>query len=206
MSPTSKVRQMRRVGPILIATVAILTAGADAQAHDPPLFAVFKAFCVDTGASPDAVKSAVEAAGGKQHAAPGATASPLPMTVATWDITTDGHSLNVSAGTQQVAAVRNRPEENSNQCIVNSFVNDDASIEAIRSWVGVPPANILRGNPAIYFYNYQQLGSVRSTLPTDKVAYHMAEIEGRVWSLVVLQSQDGASVQLVHQLAPPVPR
>ena len=80
---------MHRVGPILIATVAILTAEADAQVHDPPLFAVFKAFCVDTGDSPDAVKSAVEAAGGKQHAPAGATASPFTMTVTTWDITTD---------------------------------------------------------------------------------------------------------------------
>ena len=70
---------MRRLGPILIATVAILTAGADAQVHDPPLFAAFKAFCIDTGASPDAVKSAVEAAGGKQHAPPGAVTSPFPM-------------------------------------------------------------------------------------------------------------------------------
>ena len=197
---------MRRVVPILIAIVAILTAGADAQVQDPPLFAVFKAFCVDTGASPDAVKSAVEAAGGKQHGPSGATASPFPMTVTTWDIATGGHSLNVSAGTQQVPPVQNRPEANSNSCAVMSFANDDASIEAIRDWVGVPPANILRGNLTTYFYNYQQLGSVRSALPTDKVAYHMAEIEGRVWSLVVLQSQDGASVQLVHQLAPPVPR
>jgi len=34
----------------------------------------------------------------------------------------------------------------------------------------------------------------------------MAKVEGRIWSLVVLQSQDGASVQLVHHLAPPIPR
>jgi len=131
-----KVRQLRR--PMLIATLAILAAGADAQVHDPPLFAAFKAFCVDTGARPDAVKSAVEAAGGKQHAPPGATAWPFPMTVTSWDITTGGHSLSVSAGTQQAPPVQNRPGENSNQCIMRSFVNEDASIEAIRSWVGVP--------------------------------------------------------------------
>jgi hypothetical protein len=197
---------MRGLRPILIATVAILTAEADAQVHDPPLFAAFKAFCVDTGASPDAVKSAVEAAGGKQHAPPGETAWPIPMTVTTWDITTDGHSLNVSAGTQQAAPVQNRPEENSNQCIVNSFVNDDESIEAIRNWVGVPPANISRGNPTIYFFDYQESGSARSALPTAKIAHDMAKVEGRIWSLVVLQSQDGASVQLVHHLALPIPR
>src|SRR5215470_6041271 len=101
---------MRRLGPILIATVAILTAEADAQVHDPPLFAAFKAFCLDTGANPDAVKSAVEAAGGKLLAPPGTTAHPFPMTVATWDITAGGASLNVSAGTQQVPAAQNRAE------------------------------------------------------------------------------------------------
>jgi hypothetical protein len=89
---------------------------------------------------------------------------------------------------------------------VSSFVNDDASVEAIRNWVGVPPANVLRGNPTIYFFNYQEQGSARSTLPTAQTAYDMAKLEGRIWSLVVLQSQDGASVQLVHHLAPPIPR
>jgi len=195
---------MRRLGPLLIATVVILTAGAEAQVHDPPLFSVFKAFCVDTGASPDAVRSAVEAAGGKLSAHPGATAWPFPMTVTTWDITAGGHSMNVSAGTQQVPPVQNRPQMNSNQCMVRGFVNDDASVEAIRNWVGVPPARISRGNPTIYYFDYQELGSGRSTLPTTTNAYDMAK-EGRIWSLVVLQSQDGASVQLVHHLGPSVP-
>jgi hypothetical protein len=197
---------MCRLGATLFATIAIMTAGADALADEPPLLAAFRAFCVDTGANPDAVKSTVEAAGGKQQTPSGATAWPFSMTVTTWDITTGGHSLNVSAGTQQVPSIRNRPQANSNQCIVNSFVNEDASIEAIRSWVGVPPANVLRGDPNTYFYNYQQSGSVRSPLPTDEVAYHTAEIEGRVWSLVVLQLQTGASLQLVHHLAPSIPR
>jgi hypothetical protein len=93
---------MRRLGPILIATVANLTAGADAQVPDPPLFAAFKAFCVDTGASPESVKLAVEAAGGKQHGPSGATAWPFLMTVTTWDVTTGSHSMYVYAGTQQV--------------------------------------------------------------------------------------------------------
>jgi hypothetical protein len=92
---------------------------------------------------------------------------------------------------------------------VTSFVNDDASIEALRDWVGIPPGHVLRGNPTIYFFDYQEQGSVRSALPTksahDKSAYDMTKVEGRLWSLVVLQSQDGASVQLVHHLAPPTP-
>jgi hypothetical protein len=173
---------------MLIAT-AFLTIGAEAWAHDPPLFAAFKAFCIDTGANPDAMKSAVEAAGGKQHGA-GATEHPFKMT----------------AGTQQASPVQNRAEENSNQCVVTSFVNDDASIEALHNWVGIPPGHVLRGNPTISFFDYQEQGSVRSTLPTSKSAYDMAKVEGRLWSLVVLQSPDGASVQLVHHLASPIPR
>src|SRR5215471_9999910 len=102
---------MRRLGPILIATVAILTAGADAQVHDPPLFAAFKAFCVDTGASPDAVKSAVEAAGGKQRVPRSATASPWPKTVTIWDTTTGGHSMYVSTGTQRVPPMGGGPKQ-----------------------------------------------------------------------------------------------
>ena len=196
---------MRRLGLALIAT-AILTAEVDAQAHDPPLFAAFKAFCVDTGAHPDAVKAAVEAAGGKLLAPPGATTFPFPMTVTSWDITAGGASLNVSAGTQQVPPVQNRAEENSNQCVVKSFVNDDTGIQAIRNWAGVTPSLVLPGNPSISHFDYQEQGSVRSKLPTAKVDYDKAKIEGRIWSLVVLQAQDGATVQLVHHLAPPIPR
>src|SRR5215831_5330456 len=213
-----KVRQMRRLEPILIATIAILTAGTDAQVPDPPLFATFKAFCVDTGASPASVKSAVEAAGGKQRVPPSATASPWPMTVTIWDVTRGGHSMHVSAGTQQVPPMGGRPEENSNHCTISSFVNEDASIEAIRNWVGVPPAYFSRDNRIHYFFDYQELGSplvgivtphyraVRSTLPADKTAYDRAKVEGRIWSLAVTRFQDGASVDLAHYLAPPIPR
>jgi len=209
---------MRRLGPILIGIVAILTAGADAQVQDPPLFAAFKAFCLDTGANPDTVKSAVEAAGGMQRVPPGATASPWPMTVTIWDVTTGGHSMWVYAGTQRAPPMGGRPEANSNHCTVRSFVNEDASVEAIRNWVGVPPDHISQGNPVLYSFNYQELGSpivgivvphyraVRSTLPADKTAYDRARAEGRIWSLGVLQSQDGASVQLMHDLAQPIPR
>ena|SRR5690242_461373 len=194
---------MLKLGRILIAT-ALLTPGAVAQAHDQPLFAAFKEFCINTGAQAAAVKSAVEAAGGKQHAA-GATAQPFPMAVTTWDITVGGASLNISAGIQQVPAVQSRAEANSSQCGVTIFVNDDASIEALGNWVGVPPGHVLRGNPTMYFFDYQEQGSVRSATPLAGSDYDIAMADGRLWSLVVLQSQDGASVQLVHHLASSIP-
>jgi hypothetical protein len=167
---------MRRLGPILIASVAILTAGVEAQAHDPPLFAAFKAFCIDTGASPDAVKSAVEEAGGKQRVPPSAMEESLwPMTMTIWDITTRGHSVFVSAGTLQVPPMGGRPEENSDHCAVSSFVNEDASIEAIRNWVAVPPDHISHGN---HTFLYQELGSPIVGIVTDLRSRRTSGLDG----------------------------
>src|SRR5262249_43044605 len=135
-----------------------------------------------------------------------------------WHITTGGHRMHVSTGTQRVHPMGGRPEANSNHCIVSSFVNEDASVEAIRNWVGVPPDHISQGNPVLYSFSYQELGSpivgivvphyraVRSTLPADKIAYERARAEGHICSLVVLQSHDGASVHLTHDLAQQIPR
>ncbi len=55
----------RYLGFILIVTLGAPVADAQAQAVQPPLFAAFKSFCVNTGGGPDAVKPAVEMAGGK---------------------------------------------------------------------------------------------------------------------------------------------
>ena len=111
-----------------------------------------------------------------------------------------------------------RPEENSNHCTVRSFVNEDASIEAIRNWVGVPPDYVSQGNPILFIFHYQELSSpivgivtphyraVRSTLPADKIAYDKAKAEGRTWALDLLQAQDGARAGLAHYLARPIPR
>jgi hypothetical protein len=89
---------------------------------------------------------------------------------------------------------------------MNTIYKHDAINNSIHNWVGIPPGHVLRGNPTISFFDYQEQGSVRSTLPTSKSAYDMAKVEGLLWSLVVLQSQDGASVQLVHHLASAIPR
>jgi hypothetical protein len=101
---------------------------------------------------------------------------------------------------------------------VSSFVNEDASIVAIRNWVGVPPDYISRGNPILYSFHYQELGSpivgivtphyrvIRSPWPADKIAYDMAKAEGRIWAIDMLQAPYGARVGLTHDLAPPISR
>src|SRR5476649_1842329 len=127
----------RYLGFILIATLNSLAADAQAQTVQPPLFATFKSFCVNTGAGPDAVKPAVEMAGGKPFKE-GATSTPYPMTTASWLITIDGHKMTVAAVSSR-APYGPGKTAGTNQCNINSDANEDSSIAAIQQWVGVPP-------------------------------------------------------------------
>jgi hypothetical protein len=196
---------MRRLGPILIAAVAVLTNDSHAQVAEPPLFAAFKAFCVSTDARPNDVKAAVETAGGRQHTVAGATTWPSPMTVDSWDLTMFGHNMLISAGTGR-APFPHGQSTNVTDCTLVSFANEDASVMAIGDWVGVPPYDISPGDLTIYKYYYQEVGSERLAVPKDREAQRVAEAEGRVWSLVVLRSEKQASVQLEHDLATTLPR
>ncbi len=67
-----------------------------------PSSATFKSFCVNTGGRPDAVKPAVEMAGGKTVRAADLQRRSYPMTVMGWLITIDGHELTVWAGTPPI--------------------------------------------------------------------------------------------------------
>jgi hypothetical protein len=192
---------MRWLVPILIAAVAALTANALGQPQAPPLFAAFQAFCVDTGAKPDAVEVAVEVAGGIRHTGPSYTASPSPMTETSWKLNMSGHDMIVSTGTMHPPARPGRLSYTTS-CIIDSFANEDASVAAIGAWAGVPASNdSLSSGPAIYKYDFLEQDSRRSELPTDKTAYNTALAKGRVWSLVVIRSGNGASVQLTHYVA-----
>jgi len=85
-------------------------------------------------------------------------------------------------------------------CSVFSFTNEDESIAAIRRWVGVQPDTNF-GSSGITIYNYQEYGSVRTATIGD-AAVHSADVEGRAWQLTVGQRPDGATVQLIHWMAP----
>src|SRR5215469_5042148 len=122
----------------LVATVLMIASSAYAQNADPPLFAAFKSFCVDTGARSLAVKAAVEAAGGTQRDPSGLTAVPT-MTVTLWDVAVGDRKMIVFAGTMRNPAA---PPQVGDMiaCNVNSPGSEDASIAAIRDWVGFPPS------------------------------------------------------------------
>jgi hypothetical protein len=100
-----------------------------------PLFDVFKTICFDTGASPETVAAAIEAAGGAPKGTPGSTAWPFPMTTRSWDIVVGGHKMMISAGgvTGRFTA-----------CTVNSWAGDDRGVAAIKQWVGVQPNDVHR--------------------------------------------------------------
>jgi ankyrin repeat protein len=166
--------------------------GAHAQGSPLPLFDAFKAYCVDTNAQPDAIKQAVEAAGGTPRR-PGSTLGPTPMTTAGWDISVSGHSLLVSAGTSMPPNGHGKLL-NMSACSIQSFSNEDASVEAIRRWVGVAPDRVSSG---LYLYTYKETGSRRSAVSKEEVARSMSDPDGRVWSLSVLPT----NVMLSHYLA-----
>jgi hypothetical protein len=180
---------MRSLGLVVVTLIAFSTT-ARAQDVDQPLFAAFKAFCADTDASPDAVKSAVEAAGGKamggvSRAAPGGY-----ITSATWGITMGGRQLIISAGNSRnpyVPAVAGALIS----CQITSSADEDASASAIRKWVGIPPAP--QSSPGLTFYSYQEEGSERKAI-TNKADSDRLDAEGRLWTLMVMER----SVTLAH--------
>jgi hypothetical protein len=186
---------------------------------DMPLFAAFKTFCVDTGAEPSAVNAAVEAAGGKPHDPTGGstesgtlTDTPFPLTFATWDVTVGGHRMTVSAGTGYPSGTyksQKAPPYDFNDCSITSFANEDASVTAIRDWVGVPPQDVSTGphndrwtpDLTLYQFWYQVVGSTHAVL-ADRAQRISAETQGRSWGLMLMQSPHSASLQLVHDLPP----
>jgi hypothetical protein len=192
--------RIRYRGFALILTLGSLTADAHAQAVQPPLFAAFKSFCVNTGAGPDAAKPAVEMAGGKPFKE-GATSTPYPMTMKSWLITIDGHQMIVSAVSSRAPYGHGRTA-GTNQCDITSDTNEDSSIAAIQKWVGVSPyRSSIDGPNTFSFYDYQEQGSLRLPLPTDKAAVKSTMEAGHSWNLVVTKSQGMASISLTHMLA-----
>ena len=186
---------MRYLAPTL--GIVMVANALHAAPNETPLFTEFKMFCIDTRAKPEAVKLAIEAAGGQQHAA-GTTTTPFPMTMTSWDRVADGHHMQVSTGAQHVAASAGHPSMEAEACAVMSSANEDTSIPLIRKWAGAPD----NGQDEVSFYQFQELDSAR--LPIDSGSdLARAQSEGRAWQLTIVQKPDHASVQLLHIRASP---
>lgn len=172
-----------------------------AQDQDALLFAAFKTYCLNAGADADQVKLAVELAGGKAHNPPmGSTDKPWPMTVMSWDITVQGHKMSLSIGTAHPPHGPNAVS-NTTDCVISSFYDESASMDALRKWVGVPRDPKM---PFPEFYSFRQEGMTHATVANDN-SLRMAEDNGYLWQLVLIGKNSLQSVQLIHTL-PPTPK
>jgi hypothetical protein len=189
------------------AVALVVSTGAAAQAADPPLFAAFKAFCVATGARPDAIKQAVEAAGGTLFRPTNTVKDPPPesseTTATVWSWAVGSYAMKISA-----VSLRRAPADAgdfAHDCMVRGEAKDDASVEAIRKWVGVAPDPNKAADPAMSIFNFEERAGVRSSWPDSDAEMAAARTEGRVWRLNLYGSDRLAGVRLTHLLAAPGP-
>ena len=195
---------MKSPGFILIA-ILIATFDGPASADELPLFSAFQSFCVNTGGGADAVKPAVEMAGGKLLKPPASSGGPYPQTVTSWSITIADHKMIVSAGTARSPYGPGRVAD-SNHCTIVSYAKEDGSIAKIREWVGVPPSPYSTSD--LVYYDFQEQGGARRPLPEDKSAFAAIMAAGQSWTLTIIGRMGGpVSVQLMHLLgAKPAPK
>jgi hypothetical protein len=187
---------MRKLGFILV-VILTATSSGPTSADELPLFAAFQSFCINTGAGPDAVKPAVEMAGGKMLKSPASSGGPYPMIAMSWTITVDGHKMEVWAMTSHNPSGPGRVADG-NHCSITSFANEDGSIAKIQEWVGVPASSY--STPDLIYYDYQEQGQVRRPLPEDKSATAAIMETGHSWTLTIRPKDGPPSVQLMHLL------
>lgn len=206
----------RAFGVAAIALAFAMSAGA--QGDDLPLFTAFKTFCVNTRAEPGAVNAAVEAAGGKTHNPPGGstedgtlTGVPFPLWLASWDVTVGGHDMLVNAGAAYPSrkfGSAKHPVSDFVDCSIDSHMNEDASVAAIRDWVGLPPLSASTNSrtekwaPDLtqYHYEFQMMGS-KPTPITSQSEHAAAETDAQRWGLVLMRSPKSAALQLTRTLS-----
>jgi hypothetical protein len=191
---------MRPISLVVIALMLVGSGDARAAGGDPPLFAAFKTFCVATGADLYAVKRTVEQAGAK--VAPVShpwLASPANM----WDYVVGGEPMLVSALEVRLPAHGPHPALSKNFCKLDLVSNgDDASVEAIKNWIGVPRSV---GTPTLSLFVFQEVNGVRSPLPKDRVTRDLALRKGQVREIWLTLAPNSASVEYINQLpVPPV--
>jgi hypothetical protein len=129
---------------LVVIALPLISLAARAQPQPSPFFAAFQRFCADPGMSPQKIRLAVEAAGGKLVGAPGSTDVPQPMYVAGWNVMMQGHSFLVTAGGVRAPRGLNMIQ-NSVSCSVVGDDSDGAALEELKHWVMVAP--LVRDRP-----------------------------------------------------------
>lgn len=151
---------------VFICAFLAATEGAAAQAPGD-LFGVFKTFCFDTGMRRDAIQSAVASAGGTVD-----SDSALGV-IWRYDTSLDKHFLvaSMNLGTEQ------EPRTN---CIAEIWGHDNAGVNAIRKWIGVPAAMNDSDADKSERYFFQVVGSAHMAI-VGAAAFEAAITERRCW-------------------------
>ena len=179
---------------------ALIALPAQAQTSDSPFYTAFRKYCADTGADPDRVKAAVEAAPLSQGGNTASPASiPLKISANLWSVTVDGHAFTIQS-TQGHIPLGPPQGQNIIICAVSSSADEDAGIAAIRDWAGIPPEAPSSSGRARY--NFRQDGPARTRMEGN-AALMAALAEGNYWSLTLDQNPGFAMVQLLHYGVPP---
>ena len=173
----------------------LISLAARARPQPSPFFAAFHRFCADPGMSPQKIRLAVEAAGGKLVGAPGSTDVPQPMYVAGWNVMMQGHSFLVTAGGVRAPRGLNMIQ-NSVSCSVVGDDSDGAALEELKHWVMVAPSS-----PGSPFYDFEWDGQKRVPVPTGE-AFRADNDAGKVWGLNIVGGGKHANVMLSHSLKP----
>ncbi|HJW39804.1 MAG TPA: hypothetical protein VJ476_01100 [Rhizomicrobium sp.] len=167
-----------------------------AMAEDPPLLAAFKQFCVYTAADRSAVAAAVISAGGTSR--PPENKTPAIGAYASWKVTLNGRTYEVSTGIASSQADTNYNVQTDSCGVDSPAVEDHANIAAIRAWVGVSPSHSFSDVMLIEVYDFQANGQQHAALPSDEAAFHALESSGRVWAMGLMRSPKGTSLNLLH--------
>jgi len=193
---------------LLSPAFAVFSSAQDMPESPLPLYDAFQTFCVKTKIAPDAVAKAIAQAGGTSHrATPSEQQFPMmkDQTRSRWDVTVEGHVFTVSmVFDKRGMIVLPNP---TTSCLVMSSANEDDSITAITSWVGVPSAQDFAGLARVF--QYEEAGDHRTALPVDKrdreAAVKKLNVirKGQFWTLTVMGGKDSASVILLHALEAP---
>lgn len=174
--------------PLGVLACCLLFASPAMAAGDLPLFTAFKTFCVDTGAKAQAVRAAVEAAGGRANDEAAAT---------------DGIVWDLPGGFQVATGTIHEDDEAERgvytvTCGIDTPSADAASLAAIRRWVGVPASHAMPSGMVMEIYDFQDTNGTRQPVPDDLDALRALWRTGHVWGLGLIGAQKEMSVSLMH--------
>src|SRR5258706_5696154 len=203
---TRKPRSLMKAALAVIAAAACLaTTPSSARADDVSLFNVFQKFCVATNANPSAVEAAALAAGAtlitpNKHGTVVARSNIIfgPY----WEIKENTDSYSFTTGTYDGVTADDGSTPVEDDCEVTSeSSNRDKSLEMIRQWIGVFPAETSAPHSdSVAFYNWEQVGDAHLPSPKDKQALSEALEAGHLWGAFVMRQQKGASIDLHHEI------